>query len=93
MSLESVSGSSCVRNSSAAVTSVALSLIMAAVRALTAVSRAILSSRSDSTSPSAVFRVASCAPERTWRAACSASSKSLFPVSLRSPLRGGRLTS
>lgn len=63
------------------------------LRALTAVSRAILTNRMASTLPSASFGVADTVPARTPRAACSASRGSLFPSCRRSPLRGGLLTS
>ena len=92
-SLKSVSGSSAARSSSPAVTRVALRVIIAVVRAFTAVSRAILISHSASICPSAVFGCAIRVPESTWRAACSASMVSLLPDIRRSPLRGGRWTS
>jgi len=93
MSLKSLRGSSWQRISSDAVTRVALSVIIACERAFTAESRAILTSRIDSTMPSASFGVAVAVPASTSRAACSASIVSLLPDMRRSPLRGGRLTS
>src|SRR3954451_18663771 len=67
-------------------------VIMAALCALTAVSRAILISLIASICPSASLGVDVATPARTARAACSASSASLFPERRRSPLRGGRPT-
>jgi len=93
MSLKLVSGSSSARRSSLAVTNVALRVIIAWLWALTAVSRATLTSRSVSMSPSAVLGTAMTVPASTWRAACSASMVSLLPAARRSALRGGRLTS
>lgn len=65
-------------------------LMIAVVRDFTAVSRAILISRSASISPSAVFGCAIVMPESSWRAAFSASIVSLLPDMRRSPRRGGR---
>src|SRR5680860_1194391 len=93
ISLKLVSGSSWARSSSLAVTSVALRVIIAWLWALTAVSRATLTNRSVSMSPSPVLGIAVAVPASTWRAACSASMVSLLPAARRSALRGGRLTS
>jgi hypothetical protein len=93
ISLKSLSGSSSPRSSSAAVTRVALSVIIAAVWAFTAVSRTILTSRIDSMAPLADFGVAVALPASTSRAAWRASMRSLLPARRRWPLRGGRLTS
>lgn len=70
----------------------ALSVTMAWVRDLTAVSRAILVWRIISTVPSALFGVAVAVPARTARAAFSASIGSDLPR-WRRTLRSGRLTS
>src|SRR3954451_18089873 len=64
--------------------------MMALVRALTAVSLAILIRRSASTAPAAVLGMGLRRPVRTWRAACSASMVSLLPERRRSPSRGTR---
>ena len=93
MSLKSLNGSRSSRSSWAAVTSTALSVMMAVECDFTAVSRAIFTSLIASTCPSASFGMTVAVPARTERAACSASIASLLPDSRRSPARGGRDTS
>ena len=85
-------GSSCSRSSGGAVTSSAFSVIIAAVRALTATSLATLIWRIISTVPSAVFGTAVAVPASAARAAFSASRVSDLPRSRRSR-RSVRITS
>ena len=80
MSFLSVSGSSDSRSASEALTISDLSVMMAALRAFTAVSRAILIWRTISAAPSAVFGMAVAIPDSTERAAVSASIVSLLPL-------------
>lgn len=85
-------GWSCSRSSSGALTMTVFNEIIAAVRALTAMSLATLICRIISTVPSAVFGVAVAWPPSTARAAFSASRKSDLPRSRRSR-RSVRMTS
>ena len=84
--------SNCSRSSAAAMTMMDLSVCIAWVFALTAASRAILRCRIISTVLVPVFGSAAAWPERTARAAASASSMSVLPFRRR-VLRSGRLTS
>ena len=86
------SGWRVARSAGGAVTTICFSVIIAAVRALTAVRRATLRWRIISTAPSAVFGMAVDWPARTARAAISASTVSDFPA-IRRVRRSPRFTS
>jgi hypothetical protein len=83
---------SCSRSSAGAVTSSPLRALIAWVRALTAVWRAVRSARSISTVPSWALGTPVAWPACTARAAASASTASLLPRRRRAA-RSGRLTS
>lgn len=80
------------RRTGAALTSTALSWLIACTQALPAESFAILRTRSASTGPSPVFGVAVASPDSTAWAAASASTASFSPRRRRAD-RSGRLTS
>ena len=87
---ERVEGS---RSAGGAVTTICFRVIIAEVRALTAVRRATLRWRIISTAPSAVFGIAVDWPARTDRAAVSASTVSDLPAAIRRVRRSPRFTS